>query len=157
MTFEQAVAVADRPEMLTFLWVLGCPWDRGVCRRAAYKGFVRSLRWALENGFPLGKVHLLAAQEGHLVALKLFLQFGVPRDRWYGALVRAARCGRRSTLEWLIANGCPVRDDELSGIEAEVVSEIMTVAPPVAAQAAAAPAAAPWEADAAPAVASGVA
>jgi hypothetical protein len=35
MTFEMAVAGTDRPEMLTFLWVLGCPWDHGVCERAA--------------------------------------------------------------------------------------------------------------------------
>jgi hypothetical protein len=157
MTFEQAVAATDRPEMLTFLWVLGCPWDRGVCERAAYNGFVRSLRWAHEYRFPLGGAVPYAAQEGRLEALKLFLELGIPWDEWYGALVRAARGGQRATLEWLLANGCPVRDDELSGIEAEVVSEIMAVAASVKAQAAAAPAAAPEGAGAAPANASGVA
>jgi hypothetical protein len=156
MTFEMAVAGTDSPKMLTFLWVLGYPWDHGVCERAAYNGFVRSLRWALENGFPLGKAHLLAAQEGHLEALKLFREFGIPWEEWFGALVRAAQTGQRAALEWLLANGCPVRDDELSGIEAEVVSEIMAVAASVAARAAAAPAAAAEEADAAPAVVSGV-
>jgi hypothetical protein len=99
MTFEQAVAATDSPEMLNFLWVLGCPWDRGVCERAAYKGFVRSLRWAIENGFPLGRAVPYAAQEGHLEALKLFLELGIPWDKWRRALARAARCGRRATLE----------------------------------------------------------
>jgi hypothetical protein len=93
-----------------------------------------------------------------LEALKLFREFGIPWNEWHGALVRAARCGRRATLEWLLANGCcPVRDDELSGMEAEVISETMAAAASVAAQAAAVPAAAAEGADAAPAVASGVA
>jgi hypothetical protein len=118
---------------------------------------VRSLQWAHENGFPLGAAVPCAAQEGQLEALKLFLELGIPWDEWYGALVRAARGGQRATLEWLLANGCPVRDDELSGIEAEVVSEILAVAASVKAQAAAAPVAAPEGADAAPANASDVA
>jgi hypothetical protein len=101
--------------------------------------------------------HLLAAQEGHLEALKLFREFGIPWDKWRGALARAVRGGRRATLEWLLANGCPMRDDELSGIEAEFASEIMAVAASVKAQAAASPAAAAEGPGAAPAVASGVA
>jgi hypothetical protein len=68
-----------------------------------------------------------------------------------------ARNGQRATLEWLLTNGCPVRDDELSGMKAEVVSQITAVAASVAARATAAPAAAAEEADAAPAIASGVA
>jgi hypothetical protein len=157
MTFEMAVAGTDSPEMLTFLWVLGCPWDRSVCERAAENGFVRSLRWALENGFPLGAAVPWAAQEGQLEALKLFRELGIPWEDWYGALVCAAGNGQRATLEWLIANGCPVRDNELSGMDAEIVSEIMAVAASVAAlaqaEADAAPAAAAEEADAAPAAA----
>jgi hypothetical protein len=54
---------------------------------------VRSLRWAIENGFPLGFAVPWAAQEGHLEALKLFLELGILWDKWYGALLRAAGNG----------------------------------------------------------------
>jgi hypothetical protein len=145
MTFEMAVAGTDRPEMLTFLWVLGCPWDSGVCERAAANGFVRSLRWALENGFPLGGSVPYAAQEGQLEGYVVW-GIGSRRAAW------PPRHARMAYRRWL-----PVRDGELSGTEAEIVSEIMAAAASVAAQAAAAPAAAAEDADAALAVASGVA
>jgi hypothetical protein len=150
MTFEWAVAQADRPEMLEELWSMTCPWGSGVCKLAARKGHVFSLIWALEHGFPLGNAIPIAGQFGQLKVLELFREIGTPWHEWSGALVRTAAFGSRATLEWLVANGCPVRDEELATIEPELAAKIMAAAAAVEAQAAAAPAAA-QDADAAPA------
>jgi hypothetical protein len=96
---------------------------------------------------------LNAAQYGRLEVLKLFKGLGIPWVKWRGSLPRAARHGHRAVLEWLLANGCPVDNNELARMEDEVADEVWAAAAAVEARAAAAPAVAPEGAGAAPAAA----
>jgi hypothetical protein len=152
-TFELAVTDAHRPEILEWLLANHCPHDAGVCEIAAMNGFVDAIAWALDRGFELGTAIACAAQEGQLETLELFLERGIPWDAWRWALTRAVQRGHRAVLEWLLAKGCPMRDDELAAIEPEFAAEIIAVAAAVEAQAAAALAAAPAAAGVAPAAA----
>ena len=87
-------------EILKFVRLHGCPWDKKVCSIAAKKGNLKMLIWARENGCECDKlVCERAATFGHLDVLKWAWEHNCPMDEW--TFVEAASHGHLYILEWL--------------------------------------------------------
>lgn len=77
----EAAAMGGHLEVLQWLRVNNCPWDRDTCAYAAMRGRFEFLKWARLNGCP-----------------------------WDGVTCATATHGKHlEILKWLCANGCPWR------------------------------------------------
>jgi hypothetical protein len=66
-------------EVVKFLHMSGCPWDRYACMSAAREGQLECLKYAHENGCPWTEdVCIDAANKGHLECLRYAHENGCP-------------------------------------------------------------------------------
>ena len=85
----------------------GCQWDGWVCTLAAQGGHLEALRWAREHGCPWsGRACLYAAEGGHLDLLKSVRAHGCPWGEESIVCYTAARGGHLEVLQWLRERGC---------------------------------------------------
>ena len=93
-------------ELLKFLRVQGCPWDRSTCSEAAKNGHLECLKYLHENGCPWDDwTCSSAAFNGHLECLKYAHENGCPWDE--NTCSNAVKNGHLECLKYAHEKGCP--------------------------------------------------
>ena len=112
--FCSRMARNGKLELLKFLRVQGCPWDRSTCSEAAKNGHLECLKYLHENGCPWdGFTCYNAAGNGHLECLQYAHENGCPwNEKMLDSEIKEPCCnaayfGHLECLKYAHENGCP--------------------------------------------------